>query len=416
MFVFLAPFWAFSVRTYNYTTILPLVSTGCHICDINCTVPIGIDPGSGLAVDSSAFRRRAARVTLSDDPDTATLETGAEMCRQINQAALCPFIRAITVNAVDTYRGGPGWAGSNVNPFANSFCIADSCWWWCKWNLRFRHHSNMFEAWSADLGDPQTKLQLLIAPDILIRMRRMEGDCAIYTMMLCAMLKSVGLGYQIMPLAVDRFQPDIFSHVCARLVAPDGSSETLDASHGDYPGWQVPAEDIHRMWIIDENGRRVQGSFAGLHDYRRSRFAGMGDVCDPASADYDAAACEGSGVPSGLPSFGPLCPANMTQVGNACVDTSSSWPSGSMTAPAQNSAQWAVFAASLAKAGLTLAEINSIQPGTVVGPNGQILRQNPGYSVPAPGAIGPVGGNTIVYMGVGLFAILILGSVFKGGR
>jgi hypothetical protein len=33
------------------------------------------------------------------------------------------------------------------------------------------------------------------------------------------------------------------------------------------------------------------------------------------------------------------------------------------------------------KSGMTLAEINAIQPGTVVSANGAILRQNPGYAV-----------------------------------
>ena len=61
-------------------------------------------------------------------------------------------------------------------------------------------------------------------------------------------------------------------------------------------------------------------------------------------------------------------------------------PVSGYTAPAQNSAQWASFATQLMKSGMTLAEINAIQPGTVVSANGAILRQSTGYAVPVGSA------------------------------
>ena len=162
--------------------------------------PYAADPFSGLPVDSRAFRQRAPHIWLSDDPDTATAQTVQEMCRQIHQAAKDPLVRQLAINAVRNFRGGPAWAGTGINPFSNPQCMAESCWWWCKHFLRFKHHGSMFEAWSADLGDPRTKLQLLIAPDVLVRMNRMEGDCAIYTMMLCAMLEALGIRREIVTL------------------------------------------------------------------------------------------------------------------------------------------------------------------------------------------------------------------------
>ena len=352
---------------------------------------------AGLSVDSSEFRKRAPRMELSDNSDVATQQTVEEMCRQIQAAAEDPAIRAIA-SRIGSRHDGP-------------IQRAAACWYWCKRNLKFKHHGEQFEAWSKELGDPRTKLQLLIAPDVLVRMKRMEGDCAIYTMMLCALLECLGIQWRIVTMAVDPHTPELFTHVCARAVLPGGKLETLDASHGDYPGWCVPKEHILREWTFDEAGQRVQ--FAGLHNYRRSRFAagmrgyrrrGMGD-------DGDVA--EGGNY---IPPSGD----NPTQV-FVPSGSSSDWgvpydpTSGGYAAPSQNSTQWASFAANLAKMGFTLAQINAIQPGTVVQPNGTIIRQTPGFAVPVGSPIGTaLSGNTILYAGLGLAALLIVGSMFKG--
>jgi hypothetical protein len=381
--------------------------------------PVAMNPLRNPPVDSSAFRRLAPRVQLSEDPDTATMQTVQEMCRQINQAANDPLVQACARRAVAQFMGGPYWwfdaAWGRVEKMK-----ADSCFWWCKHYLKFRHHSGMFEAWSADLGDPQTKLQLLISPDVLVRMNRMEGDCAIYTMMLCTMLKALGVRYEICPAAVDHSQPQIFSHVFARCVLPDGTRETLDASHGPYPGWQVPPEDLLRLWVFDEGGRRVNepsGRFRGLHAYRRR---GMGY--------YDESGTwieEGPGSP---PVGGTLPDPyyNPTQVFGPGIGTPPpiDWGvpydpgSGGYSAPSQSSAQWATFASNLAKMGFTLAQINAIQPGTVVSANGAILRQNPGYSVPAGGtaSFNLGSSSSILYIGLILGGLFLAGSLFKGGR
>jgi hypothetical protein len=352
-------------------------------------------------VDSAEFRQRAPRVQLSDDPDTANQQTVQEMCRQIHQAAGDPLVQAAAVNAVRSFRGGPSWSGRGITDQSEEPQIrADSCWWWCKHFLRFKHHGAMFEAWSADLGDPRTKLQLLIAPDVLVRMRSMEGDCAIYTMMVCAMLEALGLTWQICTGAVDRNQPDIFSHVWARVVLP-GGPEALDASHGLYPGWQVPARDIYRLKVWDSGGLEVaqQGRFTGLHAYRRR---GMGAVV----CDEESGVCADNGVTStsettDLSSYCSLYPSACSGVTNSGAITQTP---ASYVAPSSNSAQWATFASNLLKSGLTLAEINSIQPGTVVSANGAILRQSTGYSV-------PVGSSTALATSLGISS----GTLMIGG-
>lgn len=340
-----------------------------------------VDSLSGLSVDSSQFRQRAPHVQLSDNPDTATIQTVQEMCRQIHQAAKDPLVRDCAERAVRAF------GRANFGP-------ADACWFWCKHNLRFKHHGSMFEAWSSDLGSPENKLQLLISPDVLVRMNRMEGDCAIYTMMICAMLETLGFPWQIVTAAVDARQPEIFSHVWAR-----SGNQSLDASHGKYPGWQVPSYDLHRVWVFDSNGVRVGDGtgFHGLHAYRR-RSKGLRGVDPETGETYSD----------------PIDPYNPPLDTGG---TSYEWPdSGSsitptVTAPSKNdAAAWNLFANSL-KGVMTLAQINAIQPGTVVSANGAILRQNPGYAVGTPitGSLNLGGISTTTLMVGGL---LLIGAMF----
>jgi hypothetical protein len=368
------------------------------------------DPHTGLSVDSSAYRQRAQRVQLSDDPDTATAQTVQEMCRQIHAASVDPLVRAIAFNAVRTIRGGPLWMGSGVQPFASPRVMAESCWWWCKHYMRFKHHGSMFEVWSRDLGDPRTKLQLLISPDVLVRMKKLEGDCAIYTMMLCSMLSSLGLRWEICTAAVDASQPRIFGHVWPRAVLADGR-EPLDASHGKYPGWQVPSWDIHRLKVWDEAGREIgnqAGRFDGLHAYR-GRRRGLGAAGDCINYD-EAGNCIAYDTAGGGVSVGPVgsAPVYSSMPGTYTDPSGGTWANPVATvAPPASSAQWGVFANNLLKSGFTLAEINAIQPGTVVSANGAILRQATGLPVPV--------GNPVTTALGGPTSVLMIGGLLVGG-
>ena len=294
---------------------------------------------------------------------------------------------------------------------------AEACWWWAKHYLRFKHHGEQFEVWRGDLGDPRTKLQLLIAPDVLVRMNRMEGDCAIYTMMLAAMLEALGLQWQIVTAAVDRTQPEIFSHVWPRVVLP-GGTESLDASHGQYPGWQVPSRDIHRAWVFDANGSRIAeqgarfngparitaGNAAWVRRCLTLRRAPITTMAarrlrrlppDTSTSYFDY----GQGFPAGSGQYS-------TVTGTPYSGTVYQAPSS------QTSAQWATFATNLAKMGFTLAQINAIQPGTVVSANGAILRQNPGYAVGTPTGSFSLGTSSISTTALMVGGLLLLGALF----
>ncbi len=403
--------------------------------------PLSADPHTGLSVDSPAFRQRAPRVQLTGDPDTDTALTVQEMCRQIHAAASDRLVNAIAVHAVRTIRGGPVWLGSGVMPFENQRVMAESCWWWCKHYMRFKHHGSMFEVWSKDLGDPRTKLQLLISPDVLVRMSRLEGDCAIYTMMLGAMLASLGLSWEICTAAVDARQPDIFGHVWLRAVYADGAREALDASHGKFPGWQVPPYDIHRLRIWGENGRQAADAdwttramlsglarFDGLHAYRPRRRGLGAQVCDESGCydDGTGAAVAIATPPASNVLTGPVgsAPVYSSMPGTYVDAQGNTWANPVATVvPAQNTAAYANLAAQLVKGGFTLADLNAMQPGTVINPNGQIIRQTAGYAVTTGGPVvgstsllGSSSGSSVLMLASLAIAGLFLFSSMKGGR
>lgn len=333
---------------------------------------------------SREFLDRAVRTPASADPDTATSQTVELMCRQIHKSARDPLVQHCAQSAVNQFRGGPLFAVAGLDALnderSRSQALADSCFWWAKHHLKFVHHSRLIEVWFGE----RDQLQLLISPDVLVRSPgQLQGDCAIYTTVICAMLEALGLQWEIVTLATDPREPEIFGHVYPRAILSDGRREALDAStsHGKYPGWQVPSSDILRIQVWDESARPIEdrGSrFNGLHNYVRRGF-GQGE--------FDEAYAE-------LPfTFESL---------NA--------PTGTYTAPSQSSADWAGFATQLLKSGMTLAQINAIQPGTVVGPGGQILRQAAGYPVPVGSSLslqGGAGGNMLLIGGL-VFAVVIV--------
>jgi len=365
-------------------------------------------------VASKDFWKRPYRVAASSDPDTATAQTVQIMCGHIQDGANDSAVQAAAARAVQQFAG----FASAGNPGADDATLAAAAWWWCKTYITFVHHEFILRQRLGEAGH----LQGLIAPEVLVRMKRPEGDCAIFTECVCAFLKVFGIPYEIVTVAVNPREPEIFSHVYAYAVLGDGARLPLDASHGDYPGWQVPSSHQSRRQVWDESGAPVsdKGSrFDGLHNYE---WAGLGDVCNTADADYDWASCMAYGNnPYTLPQPSFPAPGACTCVNGTCIEdgNSCSTPgSGGIVVPPQSSSSWPAVAAALAKQGFTIAQMNALKPGVVVRPDGTVLQQNPGYAVPTIfgqsfSSIGG-GGNMLLYLGLG--AVLLVGVSMMGGK
>ncbi len=381
---------------------------------------------------SRAFMDRAVRFKASDDPDEATAQTVDVMVRLIGRSASDPMVKRCADTALRQYAGGgPLWAMRGVNPFAGdrvdrARAVAESVWWYAKHQLRFVHHATQIDVWLNE----RDQLQLLIEPSVLVRFPfRMEGDCAIYTMLISAMLECLGVGFEIVTAAVDPSQPNIFSHVWPRAVLPNGARIALDASHGRMPGWSVPLDRRYRVQVWDKQGFPIQDSgeqrFNGLHGYTLRR--GFGDAAsDAADASALNDAFTGNSdsstqlnLPGGLDLSQTFAPSDYSTQPLATGPAPVAGSTPGYVVPSQNSAQWASFANSLLKSGMTLAEINAIQPGTVVSANGAILRQAPGLPVPVgsplgssiTAAFGSMSMGTVVLIGGGLLLAVFM---FKG--
>jgi hypothetical protein len=358
-------------------------------------------------------------VEASADPDTATAQTIRIMCGHVKRAASDPLLQQTAAQAVSQFGG---LAGDTQDSALQAACAA---WWWHKLYVKFLLHDLFI--WNK-LGE-QGHLQGLISPEILIRMKDPEGDCAIFSMGIAAMLQAFGIPYEFVTVKVNRREPHEYGHVYLYAVTGDGRRIPLDASHGDYPGWQVPSRDILyaenetgtpalQSWDADGNPVADQGSrFGGLHMY--GLRSGLGTeydseglpIEDPANTTY------GDGTSGGTYPLDPFSQDGgvaVPQGGSVFVTSTGTIYSGaSYSAPSQSSTGWAAFATAMGKAGMTLAEINAIQPGTVVGANGQILRQSTGYAVPGTTLTSALGSNSTLIIGLVAVAGLML---FMGKR
>ncbi len=330
-------------------------------------------------------------MVASSDPDTATEQTIGIMCEHVRNAARDPLV-------IETARAARERFGQMAGDTDVAAQIAAGSWWWCKTFVKFVHHELILRNRLGEAGH----LQGLISPEVLVRMKKPEGDCAIFSECVAAFLTTHGIPFEFVTVAANPREPEIFSHVYLYAVLPDGARLPLDASHGDYPGWQVPSAHVSRRQVWDANGNRVadRGSrFDGLHNYG---MRGVGDI----QSAWDTFI--GGGGFDQYPN----------PYDYVTADTGAPYSGQVFQAPAQNSSQWGEFAASLARMGFDLARINAIQPGTVVSKDGAILRQNPGYAVGSPtiGAnIGTGGGNLLLFGALGLGAVLLMSSM-KGGR
>lgn len=346
---------------------------------------------------SRGFLDRAQRVHASDDSDSATAQTVRLMCGMVNQSVSSPLVQRAAQLAVDRYKGGPYYQGdSQRDPRA----AANSAWWFAHSNIEFMHHDPMIAAMWGEVGQQQ----LLIYPDVLLSMARPAGDCAVFTTLICALLKCRGVRFEIETIECDPGRPGEYSHIFCRAVMPDGQRITLDASHGKYPGWRVPAAHTGRVQVWDESGNPIADAqpWKGLHGYRRR---GVGDTCyDPETGD---------------PIY--CAPSTDSAPGNY-LNTFGIGPSGS-TAPSNSN--WTSFIQSLSSQALNLVGRITAPTTTVQrGPNGQLLISTPNSQLTAATAAGtPLfnasvggGGSTWLWVGGGVVGLILLSKMFGGKR
>jgi transglutaminase-like putative cysteine protease len=174
-----------------------------------------------------------------NDTAASTAQTARAMCEHIRRDAGSPIVRATAKRIASESR------------CTDAQSCARAVWLYVKQVVRFKSD----DAQIARLFGERDQLELLIAPAALLSMHQPEGDCDDFTMLACALLTALGIRAQVVCLCCDRSDPGRFSHVCARAFIPEQNAWlSIDASHGAYPGWKVPARDIFREQDYDLNG------------------------------------------------------------------------------------------------------------------------------------------------------------------
>lgn len=377
---------------------------------------------------SREFIDRAVRYPAAPNPDDATRQTIEIMAGLVRRSASDPLLMRAAETALSQYaHGGPIWAMRGIDPFQGDLQLrtracCEAVWWYCKHQIKFVHHERQIDVF---LGE-RNQLQLLIEPSVLLRFgtpygpKRMEGDCAIFSTLIPAMLDQFSIPWELVTVAWNPERPDIFLHVYPRAVLPNGQRLALDASHGNEPGWSIPGNRRFRTAVWGMDGSEVpdvgEARFTGLHGYQVRGFGDLiADATVPTSVSTDTSILPGdySGDYANLVSSAAAGGYDVSTGPNLVPYANGA---SAAVAPPQSSSQWANFAGQLLKSGMTLAEINAIQPGTVVSANGAILRQATGLPVPVggssiTGAFGSISPSYLMFGGLALLGVFALSAM-----
>lgn len=204
------------------------------------------------------------RFPAAQDLEEVTQQTINLMCRYVRESADDPAIQRAAEYAAQHYG-----CGSN-----DPAMLAWAAFWFAKHNVKFV----VDEAPMFRLGEPNQQ-DLLISPSVLIRMRNAQEDCDGFTMLVCALLRALGVPFVIVTIAASPDDPARWSHVFAMALTP--APIPLDASHGPGPGWCVPASHTFRWQAWDADGNPVNVPLlrkTGLHGWVPSDY-GLGQAC-----------------------------------------------------------------------------------------------------------------------------------------
>ncbi len=175
-------------------------------------------------------------IPAGDSIDTATKRTVQKMAEYIRSAVDDPAVKRV---ALDAWRR---FGGSSPDPAAKCWAI----FWLVKHYVRFQND----ERTMIQVGVSDDEQDLLIHPSVLIRMRDAREDCDGFSMLTAALLECLDVHSCLCTVAVNPRDPRRWSHVFVLALYPGGSM-AMDTSHGPYPSWMVPIDQISRWQAWD---------------------------------------------------------------------------------------------------------------------------------------------------------------------
>jgi len=102
------------------------------------------------------------------------------------------------------------------------------------------------------MNTPEGAIDLIIAPEVLVQMTNPVGDCDCFSTLLASILLALEFHAWFVSIKVDPSEPDRWSHVYVMTYLPDEETTVaLDASHGNYLGWEKTNGVFERKeWYI----------------------------------------------------------------------------------------------------------------------------------------------------------------------
>jgi hypothetical protein len=369
--------------------------------------------------------------------DSATIETVRRMAGYIRKSKVDPACQAAAEYAWRHFAAG------KTDPSS----LAWAAFWYVKHCVTFRNdETTMFRIGA------QHNFDLLIAPDVLVRMRDPAEDCDGFTMLEATLLSIMAdwflkpgqLAVYIATVAAGTDDPERWSHVFAIAVLNGSRVLPLDSSHGSGPGWMVPRDRIHRFQAWNLNGKPTDiapAKFQGLHGYVRTSRTGMGAAAPwvaPAGwtprvvpLRYGMGAVRyrrrrrgvGQDDTSSLPLFD-----TSYQIGPAVVDTSGSlgqplqlgtpgtgtdsWATGT-----SSPFNWTSFLNNLTSTAGAVAKVAETPMTTYTLPNGTVVTTPLAASNSALSSLGLSSSlsSMLPILGIGLLALFAFGAIGKKG-
>jgi transglutaminase-like putative cysteine protease len=124
---------------------------------------------------------------------------------------------------------------SNLHSNPSKREIARAIYLWIKSHVKFEEDEKIL---ASQLGYEDVHQELLISPPVLLSMPKRMGDCDDFSMLAASMLLAAQIPCGFVTIAVDKNEPNRFSHVFVKCYLTDeGNAVNFDCSHGTHLGW-----------------------------------------------------------------------------------------------------------------------------------------------------------------------------------
>jgi hypothetical protein len=176
---------------------------------------------------------------VSEDPQEQVEQTLAMMARYVAEDWDSPEIQKDIRQILSREHQDPA-------------SIAQAIFWHARNRLDFETDSKLASPLGSLTSD--TIVETLIRPrDMAVLCGagncRRAGDCDDHAMYVAALLKAGGIEPKFVTAKADGTDPSRWSHVYV-VAYPDGERMAIDASHGEYPGWETQYCFERREWRI----------------------------------------------------------------------------------------------------------------------------------------------------------------------